>query len=168
MLLGGISNQYRKLYEVAIDTAIPYILFRPLNEGNLDILISGNIHIWGRNKFLEPQGQHLACFAGGMIAIASQIFDRDELDIAQKLVDGCIWAYDSMVTRIMPEVFQAIPCKIDCKWTEEKWHAGIAKLPNNRDQKPTDVIHEQRLEPGFIDISDRRYILRYALCCLYQ
>lgn len=169
MLLGGLVNQYRNLYERAIDAAKQHLFFRPMTPQNEDILVSGSArkNTLGSIK-LEPEGQHLACFAGGMVAIGAKIFNRsDELDVARKLVDGCIWAYNSTPTGIMPEAFHLIPCADpdDCAWNTERWHEGVKDRSGLG--RPTDaagIIDEDGLQPGFTKMEDKRYILRYVPC----
>ena len=173
MLLGGLSLQYKNMYERAIVALQQNLFFRPMIPDNRDILISGNGRWDDKLQKLnrDPQGQHLGCFAGGMIAIGSKLFNRpDELVVARKLVDGCIWAYDSMVTGIMPETFHMIPCEdsTNCTWDEGKWHDAITL--RQRDTESTSkmsqadrlrhFIETRRLVPGYSDIGDRRYILR--------
>jgi mannosyl-oligosaccharide alpha-1,2-mannosidase len=146
ILLGGQSTQYWELYDYAMETAKEYLFFRPITKSGLDILISGQRRVLpGTVGILDPQGQHLACFAGGMLALGSKTFSRpDDLQIAQKLVDGCLWAHHSMPTGIMPEVFHVTPCPDpeDCAWVEQ---------PHTEDP-----IHF----PEFFDIPDKRFILR--------
>lgn len=79
-----------------------------------DILVSGLVGSDGNAApILEPSCQHLVCFAGGMVAIAAKIFEcPNDLPIARKLVDGCIWACQSMPTGIMAEVSPFIPCDV--------------------------------------------------------
>jgi mannosyl-oligosaccharide alpha-1,2-mannosidase len=93
-----------------------------------------------------------------MLGIGSRIFSRpDDIDIAQRLTEGCIWAYNSTATGVMPESFAAIPCRDDCVWTPAKWHAGIS-LAGEEDVKA--MIEEQHLPRGFSNVVDRRYLLR--------
>jgi mannosyl-oligosaccharide alpha-1,2-mannosidase len=168
MLLGGLVDQYRNLYERAIEAAKQHLFFRPLTPQNQDILISGTVTKNAADIVkLQPEGQHLACFTGGMVGIGSKIFNRsDELDIARKLVDGCIWAYDSMPTGIMPESFDLVPCNNpdDCLWSEERWHEVV--MDENGFARTMDVdriIREDGLVPGYTKIGDRRFLLRYVL-----
>jgi mannosyl-oligosaccharide alpha-1,2-mannosidase len=166
MLLGGLVPQYRKLYVGAIEAAKNFLFFRPLSPDNNDILISGTVTKNAAGHFkLQPEAQHLACFAGGMVGIGAKIFDRpQDLDIARKLVDGCIWAYESMPSGIMPEISQLIACKDpeDCQWSRERWYDGVM------DQRPMHtyrddvekIVEENNLSPGFTDITDRRFLLR--------
>lgn len=119
MLLGGLEKQPREMYEKFIKVAKKHVFFRPMLPDLEDILISGNIQIVSGAITLDSQGSHLACFVGGMMAIASRIFDLpDDLPIARKLTEGCIWAYEAMPSGIMPESFHAYPCPspTTCVW----------------------------------------------------
>ncbi|KAI9728548.1 MAG: hypothetical protein M1834_007687 [Cirrosporium novae-zelandiae] len=176
MLLGGLSPQYRKMYEHAIETAKKHLFFRPMTPNNDDILISGIVRSSPERSKLEllPEGQHLACYVGGMVGIGAKIFDRpDDLDIAFKLADGCTWAYRNTKSGIMPEVFAMVPCEnaTDCPWDEMAWKAAVLKKnPDNSDRKVTNSteavalsekkITDLRLQPGFSAIKDRRFLLR--------
>ena len=103
-------------------------------------------------------------FAGGMVGIGAKIFNRtDELDVARKLVNGCIWAYDSMPTGIMPENFDVVPCydAEHCDWSIEKWHdAVINERGFARTLDVARIIREDGLPPGYTRIGDRRFLLR--------
>jgi mannosyl-oligosaccharide alpha-1,2-mannosidase len=169
LLLGGLTSQYQKLYEGAIEPAKKHLFFRPMNPQNQNLLVSGSVRTSTANTIeLDPEGQHLACFAGGMVALGARVFNRtDELDVARKLVDGCIWAYDSMPTGIMPETFRAIPCHsdVDCSWSTDRWHEVVQKeysSGKSRDLDVRDIIKADGLQPGFTSIKDPRFLLRYA------
>lgn len=167
LLLGGLEGQYKKLYEGAIEPAKKHLFFRPLTPQNQDILISGTVRTstLGTVK-LDPEGQHLACFTGGMVALGAMIFNRtDDMDIARKLVDGCIWAYDSMPTGVMPETFKTIPCydETDCTWSTDRWQDVVQKVSGNDHPEASDVkevIEAAGLQPGFTSINDPRFLLR--------
>lgn len=181
LLLGGLTQQYRKLYEGSIDVIKQHIFYRPLTRNNQDILLSGSARVNMMNNVIpEPQAQHLACFTGGMVGIAAKIFERpDDLDIARKLVDGCIWAYNNTVTGIMPETFHTVSCDdpTDCEWDERRWHSAVASrqiqteaaagtaimTTLTADQRVEYSIKSKKLSPGFTDIGDRRYSLRYRI-----
>ncbi|KAH0537445.1 hypothetical protein FGG08_005753 [Glutinoglossum americanum] len=127
MLLGG-QEQYRRLYEKAIDVAKQYIFFRPMTPTGRDILISGSITASDQGLGdLYPHGEHLGCFIGGMLAIGAKIFEREEdLVVGAKLADGCVWSYESTTSGIMPEGFNLIPCDAkDCTWNETKWFESL-------------------------------------------
>ena len=114
-LLGGVDPVYRKLYEDSMATAIGYNLWRPMTPENADILVSGQIRKDGRDAIakLEPQGQHLVCFAGGMLALGGKLFDIPaHIVIGKKLTDGCIYTYKALPMGIMPEIFKMVPCEL--------------------------------------------------------
>jgi mannosyl-oligosaccharide alpha-1,2-mannosidase len=159
------------MYTSFIEKAKEHIFFRPM-VNNRDILISGSATVESTGDIkLKPEGQHLSCFVGGMVAIASKIFElHDDLDVAKKLVDGCIWAYESTATGIMPEVFLAIDSGSEkkSKWDKSKWLKAVndqhpiggqdeVKDMNARAEKIIDAL---RLPEGISAIPDRRYILR--------
>jgi mannosyl-oligosaccharide alpha-1,2-mannosidase len=174
---GEEGKQFREMYENAMAMVEKNIFFRPMTEKGEDVLLSGNAAVKrGVEPSLDPQGQHLACFAGGMVAIGAKIFERpDDVDIAKRLVDGCVWAYRLMPTGLMPETFHTVPCHIgvskadvtECEWSEPKWYQAIRSRHHLETQSNTpseqelmDFAKARRLPPGFSDIGDRRYILR--------
>jgi len=136
---------------------------------NDDILFSGDIHVEDSGKAnLEPRVQHLGCFAGGMLALGAKLLQSDEdLALARKLTDGCIWAYNSTQSGVMPEIFHITPCADPCSWQEEKWVLSVAELledtqndTRSRDERVKSKIGDERLVSGYTSIEDRRYILR--------
>jgi len=93
LLLGGLLEQPKKMYEAFIPVAKQHLFFRPLNPDNLDLLISGDVRSYSSSGpvTLIARGQHLTCFTGGMVALASRIFGRpSELRIAEALTNGCV------------------------------------------------------------------------------
>lgn len=168
LLTGGRIPKYQNMYEMAVDTAVKHLIFRPMTPNRSDILISGTAHVnitlGSNNVTLEPRGQHLVCFLGGLIVIGSKHFSRPaDLPIAEKLVDGCIWAYQAFPRGIMPEKFHIVPCptKEPCEWREEIWKQRFLKAAGKDSTVPAEsIISSKRLPPGFTDIRDPVYILR--------
>lgn len=173
LLLGGLLSQPRKLYEIFIQVAKEFIFFPIYNPQNLDLLISGDIRTRGpENRMeLQPRGQHLGCFAGGMVGIAAKIFERpQDLAIAEQLTNGCVWAYDSFPHGVSPEIFYAMPCPSDgdCTWSEDAWLTALKRAyiqePTMSDemqiQRVQKIIRDHHLPLGFTHIQDARYILR--------
>ncbi|KAI5196367.1 seven-hairpin glycosidase [Aureobasidium subglaciale] len=163
-LLGG-SPMYAKMYEDAMDTAIKETVFRPMVPDNADILLSGSARSQRKgDSQLEPQGQHLVCFAGGMLALGGRLLmNETHVELGRKLTDGCIWTYEATPLGIMPEVFDMIPCQLgsSCQWDEAKWHSSVLeKAGEDSGADASAIIQRERLPPGFASISDRRYILR--------
>ena len=100
------------MYLKAIEVVKRHVFYRPMLPDARDVLLSGNVRIdhASGNPVLDAEGQHLACFVGGMVELASKIFDRpQDMDVGRRLVDGCVWAYSVTSTGIMPESFHAIP-----------------------------------------------------------
>ena len=100
-----------------------------------------------------------------MGAIAAKIFqNEEELSLAKKLVEGCIWAYEVMPLGIMPEIMHVVPCESEnnCPWDEKIWQDSVDKA----NEGPEDVktkIQKNRLPPGVTKVDDRRYILRSVI-----
>lgn len=152
LLLGATEPKYEQMYRTAADTVIEYLLFRPMTPENLDNLMSGTyVHEEKdekRSSHLNPQGQHLACFAGGMFALGGKVFNIPKhIEVGEKLTRGCIWAYEKSMNGVAPEIFELMACesKIDCVWDEDQW----LKASDGRE-----------VPRGFTGVSDPRYILR--------
>ncbi|KAL2829772.1 glycoside hydrolase [Aspergillus cavernicola] len=171
MLLGARTQQYRRMYESAIKPIKERLLFRPMTKDGKDILFSGNINAasWSSQKIIEPQAEHLKCFLGGTVGIGAKVFNRsEELSIARKLTDGCIWAYDIMPTGIMPENLYLSPCEDmqDCQWDEQKWYRDVrSRPPKHANIAETDaaarvLIETLHIFPDVTEIADARYMLR--------
>ncbi|RMZ75007.1 hypothetical protein DV737_g5519, partial [Chaetothyriales sp. CBS 132003] len=179
LLLNGREPMYREMYINAIETASAYLFFRPLLPGNPDILFSGNTALTGddRKARLDPQGQHLGCFIPGMVAMGSRIFSRPaDLQVARRLLDGCLWAYDATPSGLMPETFHLIPChrgispagEGQCDWSDDVWYTAVSdrqeKTADTAEMEPVErgrlLVEEKLILPGFVDHGDNRYILR--------
>ena len=173
-LLGGSVHEYEMMWNNSRSAITEHILFRPRNPDNLEILLAGTAKAFQARTDFDAQMQHLSCFAGGMFALAARIFDSEaDLDTAAKLVDGCIWAYNSTQTGIMPELFHTLPCdvgKSGCDWDEELWSNDmmsrnrIDESPEERQQPLKDRMamkqERLRLPQGFSAIASREYKLR--------
>ncbi|CZR64406.1 probable class I alpha-mannosidase [Phialocephala subalpina] len=166
MLLGGATQQYRRMYEYAIIAIKRNIFYRPMTLNGEDVRLAGNVDSDGSTHVsvlkTDSQAQHLGCFAGGMVAIGAKIFENDEdLALGRKLVEGCLWAYEVMPTGIMPEIMHAVACedKNHCPWDEKKWHDKVNELNEGEEDVKT-KIENHRLRPGVAKVDDGRYILR--------
>ncbi|KAF2103275.1 seven-hairpin glycosidase [Rhizodiscina lignyota] len=168
IILGGGTNQYQRLYEKALKTMKQNIFYRPMTENGANIRFPGQVNSDGRaNVSLlkpEPQAQHLSCFAGGMVGIGAKIFASDEdLTLAKRLVEGCLWGYEVMPLGIMPEIIHTIPCddKEDCPWEEDKWHSAVNfAYASDLGEDVKSKISKHGLGLGVAKVDDTRYILR--------
>ncbi|KAF2086264.1 glycoside hydrolase family 47 protein [Saccharata proteae CBS 121410] len=153
LLLGSLVSSYRTMYEKSIDVVKQKLLFRPMTPpGTNDVLFAGIYSLPPERDManaesaenapkaeLQPKAEHLTCFAGGMFALGAKIFDRpDELAIAEKLTEGCVWAYGATETGIMPETFLLIPCEggieDKCAWNETRWHESLDPMAQGREK----------------------------------
>ncbi|KAH6604643.1 endoplasmic reticulum mannosyl-oligosaccharide 1 [Trichoderma cornu-damae] len=75
---------------------------------------------WAGNALAAGRGNvehvaemhHLTCSAGGMYALAGKLFARgDYVDVGSRLAAGCVWAYGSFPSGIMPEAADLVACK---------------------------------------------------------
>ena len=133
-LLGGLNTQYKSMYLDAMEVVREELLFRPMTKRNHDILFLAKKNISPKHKDPKKrketvyEGTHLGCYAGGMFALGSKLFDiPSDMAIAERLADGCVWAYGSMPAGVMPEEFVLLPCesRTSCKWNEAKWHKAL-------------------------------------------
>ncbi|RKF59251.1 Mannosyl-oligosaccharide 1,2-alpha-mannosidase MNS1 [Erysiphe neolycopersici] len=168
LLLGGLLSQPRTLYEDFITVAKKHLFTRFYNEQNKNLTISGDVHVTGTEIRQEPRGQHLTCFTGGMVALASKIFSRpDELALAEELTQGCIWTYDVSPNGIGPEIFTVMPCPQDgspCTWDDNLQQTSSNKKSPTPDS-PSKASYGQEilksgLPKGFTAVQDHRYLLR--------
>jgi mannosyl-oligosaccharide alpha-1,2-mannosidase len=155
VLLGGLVPVYEKMYKEAALTIKNNLLFRPMLPQQDDILFSGTAWIGydGGATHLQPEGQHLACFVGGMFALGGKLFEIGEhIELGAKLTDGCIWAYRAFSTGIMPEHFSMVTCDTldGCPWDEQKW----------RDRVGSDGEAYDGLPKGFTNARVPSYSLR--------
>ena len=143
VLLGGLEPRYRSMYEMAADSSKKHLIYRPMiPDETRSILQAGLLRVSGKEKSgkerkFQPEGAHLTCFAGGMFALGAKVFERKEdIDIAKKLTDGCVWAYEATNTGIMPEAYLSIACKDSqsCPWNETLWKEELDPYGAQREE----------------------------------
>lgn len=166
-LLGDTQSIYGDMYLKSMRAAREHLLYRPMTPKGDDVLFFGNAQVTRTNGKmdvkLDTEATHLTCFAGGMLALGGRLFADDEhLAVAGRLTRGCVWAYASTPTGVMPELahLQACPSPDGdpCPWSDARWHEGVIARSSRADVKKT--VADERLPPGFTSIPDRRYILR--------
>ncbi|KAF9877570.1 glycosyl hydrolase family 47 [Colletotrichum karsti] len=149
-LLGGLDKSYEKMYVGAMAIVEQHILFRPMlpENDNANILFAGDVYVHQDKIDHVAEGQHLSCFAGGMLGLGGKLFSIDEhVDLGDRVARGCAWAYDAMPAGVMPEIFDLIGCfsvKDKCPWEERKWEQE----------------GDKKLKKGFKNARDPKYILR--------
>ncbi|KAH7192385.1 glycosyl hydrolase family 47-domain-containing protein [Fusarium flagelliforme] len=142
LLLNGLEPKYRALYENTIDAINEWLLYRPMiKDEGWDVFFTGKLTTssrgdseWTRSYELA----HLTCFIGGMYGLGGKIFGRDgDIDKAKKLTDGCVWAYQSTATGLMPEFAHLVACPAleKCPFSEESWYEDLDPNSEWRDNE---------------------------------
>lgn len=154
-LLAGAEPRFATLTRGFMDAAKRHLFFRPMVPNSDDILISGNVNIGqgSGSVHLDPETEHLACFIGGTFALAGRLLDNeDDVQTGARLTRGCVYAYKSFPTGMMPERLNMVPCPTlePCKWDEQKYQVETERRPE----------YKPHLPKGFTTAKDPRYILR--------
>jgi len=151
-MLGGLEPKYRTMHEKTVDAVREHLLYRPMAKGDPDILFSAKAHSSDGTLAMmtyEWEVTHLTCFLGGMFGLGGKIFNRPEdVEIAKKLADGCVWAYDSMPAGVMPEYSRVLPCKKpdDCHFDQAAWYKALDPLSAEQ--------REQRMEEYYTSLAE--------------
>ncbi|KAF2663927.1 putative endoplasmic reticulum mannosyl-oligosaccharide 1,2-alpha-mannosidase [Microthyrium microscopicum] len=167
LLLNGGATQYKQMYESTLTTMKNHIFFRPMTIDGKDILFAGQVNSNGQViSATDPQAQHLGCFAGGMVALAAKAFNSEaDLEVGKKLMEGCLWAYESMRGGIMPEIIHTLPCpdklQVKCDWDQAKWVSAMTEKYGTTDvTSAEEQLQNLGLPHGIMTVDDSRYILR--------
>ncbi|KAF9872817.1 class I alpha-mannosidase 1a [Colletotrichum karsti] len=127
LVLGGLEPKYKTMHIKTVEAVKKWLLYRPMVPKERDILFSAKVSTSGdpeNDLRTEYEVTHLTCFIGGMFGLGGKIFDRPEdIEIAKRLTDGCVWAYETMPSGIMPEGASVVPCAStkSCPWNETLW-----------------------------------------------
>ncbi|KAG0647062.1 Processing alpha-1 [Hyphodiscus hymeniophilus] len=146
LLLSGREEKYKQMYIKTIDAVRKWMLYRPMVPGDRDILFSGLVTTFGepeKDLKLTAEVEHLTCFIGGMIGMGAKIFGLEgDLELAIKLADGCVWAYEATPSGIMPEGATVLPCESaeQCTWNETAYWEFLDPMFASRDQTLADYI----------------------------
>lgn len=82
--------------------------------------------------------------------MGAKLFDRPEdLEIAKKLTEGCVWSYNMTQTGIMPEAFETVICEStkECAWNETLYQDMLDPRAYYREKNYKDQVqyYEQQL-----------------------
>ncbi|PFH61820.1 hypothetical protein XA68_16154 [Ophiocordyceps unilateralis] len=176
-LLGGLDAQYEDMATRALDAAHQRLLFRPATPKDDKVLMAGRLAWDDGRATLTPEMQHLTCFAGGTYALAGRLVSRnDYVALGSRLTSGCVWAYDSFATNIMPEIAELVacdrlegPCRLhdddddddDDDEDEDGGHDTSSSSSSSTRGLPTVTTGgRENLPAGFVRVRDPRYLLR--------
>ncbi|KAF1998796.1 glycoside hydrolase family 47 protein [Amniculicola lignicola CBS 123094] len=169
-LLGGLEPAYEKLYRESAPLIDKYMLYRPMlpdPKVGEELLYCGEataVSTQGDKPLLNSEMQHLTCFIGGFFGLAGKLFEnKHHVDLGAKLTEGCIYAYKTMPTGVMPEVFNALPCpsRTECPWNQTLYEEKV--MDNSYGKYGDDletVMKELNIPVGFTALRDKRYLLR--------
>ncbi|KAK1972584.1 family 47 glycosyl hydrolase [Colletotrichum sublineola] len=172
LVLGGLEPKYKTMHIKTVEAVKKWLLYRPMVPKERDILFSAKVMTSGdpeNDLRTEYEVTHLTCFIGGMFGLGGKIFDRPEdIEIAKKLTDGCVWAYESMPSGIMPEGATVVPCASteSCPWNETLWWEHLdpsadwrqsqvtawEERQREKKQKQQDELRKQSVERGKTDL----------------
>lgn len=166
LLIGGAEQKYVDLYHAMTESTVEHLVYRPVLRfpkdnsepqtvaGSAkdpffkDLLLLGTTMNNPRSGGFgfDSEMEHLACYAGGMFALAGRVLNRPEdVELGARLTKGCIWAYQETRSGVMPETFRAQVCdNVD---------------PSMRCMATEEAEQQVRKRPGISPI-DNKYILR--------
>lgn len=97
---GPLAEPYKRLYTQSIDTA------RKLLFKTIDTIPGRDLFTIGKFEFkkLSAQTEHLACFAGGMLALGAKLLNRpQDMHDGKRFTETCYWISAATRTGIQPE-----------------------------------------------------------------
>ncbi|KAI1738277.1 glycoside hydrolase family 47 protein [Xylaria scruposa] len=152
-LLGGLEPKYEEM-SVRFLEAAKALLFRPMIPINEPILFPSSAQVTsGGDVVLDQETEHLGCYIGGVYALAGKLLkNQGYVNIGSRLTLGCVYAYRSTPTGMMPERMNMVACDSfeRCEWDEKTF---IEETRKQREWK-------QHLPLGFTTAKDPRYLLR--------
>ncbi|KAI1277905.1 glycoside hydrolase family 47 protein [Xylaria sp. FL0933] len=141
LLLGGLEPKYKELHLKVSEAVKKWLLYRPMVPDDRDILFSAKVLTSGEpetDAHTQYEVTHLTCFIGGMFGMGGKIFEVPaDVEIGKKLTDGCVWAYESTATGIMPEGAQLLPCpdSKNCQWNQTLYEQALDPMFDSRDEQ---------------------------------
>ncbi|OTA53836.1 glycoside hydrolase family 47 protein, partial [Hypoxylon sp. EC38] len=150
LLLGGLESKYKTLHTKVAAAVKKWLLYRPMVPDDRDILFSAKINTRGNPEVdadFEWEVTHLTCFIGGMFGMAGKIFEvPEDVEIGKRLADGCVWAYESTPSGIMPEGATVVPCKDvnNCQWNETLYYQWLDPLYETRIEQMADYEKQHK------------------------
>jgi mannosyl-oligosaccharide alpha-1,2-mannosidase len=162
-LLKGAEDKYKQLYLDIIEPTKEHLLFKPKVRNNDGILVLGS-QIASKNGTMTPRysTQHLTCFAGGMFALAGKLLDRQEdLELAERVTKGCVWAYNATNTGVMPDSYTVNACPGDDWDAECTFDEDDVQNVKRDDDEEEDAVYDQ--PPDMVSLGQNYYLRPEAI-----
>ncbi|KAL8289266.1 hypothetical protein RB600_004616 [Gaeumannomyces tritici] len=145
ILLGGLEPKYKSMHLKVVAAVKKYLLYRPMiKDEDRSLLFSASVYASsqrGVDKSYTYEVTHLTCFLGGMFALGGRVFgSAEDVEIGARLTDGCVWAYESTPSGLMPEGGAMVPCQTvaSCPWNETVWYEHLDPSSQWRDSMAKD------------------------------
>lgn len=146
------------MWQRALPKIKQHLLFHPMAPNGSALMFPGVVTAQGsRVSSLRGKVEHLSCFLGGLFALSSRTSVKDvgDLDIAAKLAEGCVWAYASAPSGIMPDTLITSPCRgsnNECFGTHRSQIGSNAGLPAGFEkvERPEYILRPEAIESVFI------------------
>lgn len=145
ILLGGLEPKYRTMHLKVVAAVKKYLLYRPMiKDEDRSLLFSASVYANSRASVemsYTYEVTHLTCFLGGMFALGGRVFgSAEDVEIGARLTDGCVWAYESTPSGLMPEGGAVVPCQTvaSCPWNETVWYDHLDPNSQWRDNMVED------------------------------
>ncbi|KAI1325529.1 glycoside hydrolase family 47 protein [Xylariaceae sp. FL0255] len=141
LLLGGLEPKYEELHRQVSQAVKKWLLYRPMVPDDSDILFSAKIGTRGEPEHdanIQYEVTHLTCFLGGMFGLGGRIFDIPaDVEVGKKLSQGCVWAYSSTESGIMPEFAHLLACEDAdyCHWNETRYNIELDPSYDKREEE---------------------------------
>ncbi|OAV93851.1 hypothetical protein PTTG_01658 [Puccinia triticina 1-1 BBBD Race 1] len=143
-LLRGIDSQYSKMYTSALKSARTYLIqtYEIESAGGKNLTVIGDSQ-WGN---FVPSLNHLTCFSGATIGLGARLLGKKEdLDLALKHADACVWAYESTKTGLGAEEMTLVDTNDSWRWQPVLYKGKIF-----RELKPEPVRGATLRDPSYL------------------
>lgn len=148
------------MYEKALAAFNEYLFFQPMINDSVKVTFAssyiangkvtgdgtGDGHADGHRNGLAS---HLACFTGGMVALGAKIFGHEaDMKLAERLAEGCVWAYGTTPMGVMSEEMKLLECPVEgsCEWNQTYWYHQLDFLWDKRAQQIEEWETKEALE----------------------
>ncbi|TRX92478.1 hypothetical protein FHL15_006645 [Xylaria flabelliformis] len=171
-LLGGLEPKYEEMSTRFLEAA-KALLFRPMIPKNEPILLPSSAQVTSDGDVvLDQETEHLGCYIGGVYALAGKVLrNQGYVNIGSRLTLGCVYAYRSTPTGMMPERMNMLACESfeNCEWDERRFVEETGKQRECESTALSQCLRmngsinfsgKRHLPLGFTTAKDPRYILR--------
>ncbi|OAV87248.1 hypothetical protein PTTG_29514 [Puccinia triticina 1-1 BBBD Race 1] len=143
-LLRGTHLQYSRMYTSALNSARTYLIktYEIESAGGKNLTVIGDSQLGN----FRPSLDHLTCFAGATIGLGAQLLHKKEdLNLAMRHTDACVWAYESTKTGVGPDEIFLVDNN-----DPARWQPVLYKGKKFRELKPEPVQGATLRNPSYL------------------